>query len=47
MIPADRLRALIRLCHPDHHGGSRLATEVTQWLLELRDAQRKEKEKTR
>jgi len=32
----DRLRDLIALCHPDKHGNSRRATEVTQWLLQQR-----------
>lgn len=35
-IDADRLRQLIRLCHPDLHNGSELATNVTAWLLDLR-----------
>lgn len=35
-IDAQRLRQLIRLCHPDLHGGSDLATGVTAWLLDLR-----------
>lgn len=35
-IDKDRLRALIRLCHPDLHDGSKLATETTAWLLSLR-----------
>lgn len=35
-IPPDRLRALVRLTHPDLHGGSKLATETCAWLLELR-----------
>ena len=25
-------RQLLQLCHPDKHGGSRTATEATQWL---------------
>lgn len=25
-------RQLLQLCHPDKHGGSRAATEATQWL---------------
>lgn len=36
-IDAARLRQLIRLCHPDLHGGSDLATGVTAWLLGLRE----------
>jgi hypothetical protein len=38
-IPAERIRQLLRLCHPDrHHGTSRetTATEVTQWLNEMK-----------
>lgn len=27
-----RLRQLLQLCHPDKHGGSRAATEASQWL---------------
>ncbi|HEX6826432.1 MAG TPA: hypothetical protein VF077_08965 [Nitrospiraceae bacterium] len=30
------LRRLIQLCHPDKHGNSPLANEVTQRLLEMR-----------
>lgn len=33
---AGHLRALIQLCHPDRHGGSTLAGEVTTWLLRVR-----------
>ena len=29
----ENLRALLMLCHPDKHGGSALATRITQWLL--------------
>lgn len=36
MIPADMHRRLIQLCHPDKHGGSSSANEVTRWLLEVR-----------
>ena len=32
----QRVEQLIRLCHPDKHGGSSLSTEVTQWLLSVR-----------
>lgn len=35
-VPADRLRALLQLAHPDRHGGSRLALETTQWLLDCK-----------
>ena len=27
-----RVRQLLQLCHPDKHGGSRSATEASQWL---------------
>ena len=33
---SDRLREMIQLCHPDRHGGSELAGQVTQWLLRVR-----------
>ena len=33
----DRVMQLIRLTHPDRHGGSALSNEVTKWLLELRE----------
>lgn len=32
-----RIMDLIRLCHPDRHGGSAVSTEVTQILLDIRD----------
>jgi hypothetical protein len=35
-IPADRLRQLLQVAHPDKHNGSRVAVEVTQWLLAQR-----------
>jgi hypothetical protein len=35
-IPAERLKALIVLAHPDRHNGSKVATETTQWLLAQR-----------
>jgi hypothetical protein len=35
-IPPEVLNKLIRLCHPDRHGGSKLANETTVWLLEQR-----------
>lgn len=37
-VPFDKLDALLMLAHPDKHGGSPLANEVTRWLLELRAA---------
>lgn len=35
-LTTKKVEKLIRLCHPDKHGGSALATEVTQWLLDQR-----------
>lgn len=35
-IRPERVKQLIRLCHPDKHGDSQVATEVTQWLLSMR-----------
>lgn len=35
-IPAEMLSRLIRLCHPDRHGGNDASTVATQWLLGLR-----------
>lgn len=32
----DEIRTLIRLCHPDRHGGSASATDMTAKLLSLR-----------
>lgn len=32
----ERLNKLVRLCHPDKHGNSPMANEVTAWLLGLR-----------
>ena len=36
-IDPQRLRQLLNLCHPDKHGDSTTAVEVTQWLLALRE----------
>jgi len=44
-IPEDMIDRLIRLCHPDKHKNSPASTQATQWLLEIRDFQRKEREK--
>ena len=33
-IPADTLRKLIILCHPDKHKNSELSNSMTAWLLE-------------
>ena len=35
-IPADMLRRLIQLVHPDKHAGSESANIATQYLLKLR-----------
>jgi hypothetical protein len=36
-ITKSQLKDLIRLCHPDKHQGNKKATEITQWLISLRD----------
>lgn len=33
----EQMRGLLSLCHPDRHGNSTLSTNITRWLLELRD----------
>ena len=38
-LSPDRIKALIKLCHPDHHKGSEQAHSITVWLL----AQRRKK----
>lgn len=35
-IPSDVLKKLLHLAHADKHGGSKIATEATQWLLSMR-----------
>lgn len=35
-MDAERLRQLLQLCHPDKHGNSVLAQQITSWLLTLR-----------
>jgi hypothetical protein len=30
------LKRLIRLCHPDKHGDSKMSTDMTKYLLDLR-----------
>lgn len=35
-IPPERMRQLLSLCHPDKHGNSETATDVTRWLLDQR-----------
>lgn len=37
VLSEKRIKALLKLAHPDRHGGSTLATEVTKWLLKLRE----------
>lgn len=32
----DEIRSMIRLCHPDKHGGKEVATKVTQKLMSMR-----------
>lgn len=32
----DEIDALVRLCHPDKHGGSKAANDITARLLALR-----------
>lgn len=36
-LSQDQIRKLIGLCHPDRHGNSKTATEITQWLLSQRN----------
>lgn len=36
-IPTEMTRKMLMLCHPDKHGNSPVATEVTRWLLDQRD----------
>ena len=38
VLDVHRLRQLLQLCHPDKHGGSLAANEVTAWLLQQRDS---------
>jgi hypothetical protein len=40
-IDPETLKKLIKLCHPDKHDNSETATRATQFLLEIRDKQRK------
>ncbi len=35
-IPADMLKRLIYLCHPDKHSGNKASTLATEWLLQQR-----------
>jgi len=36
-LTKEQIRDLVILCHPDKHGSSKKATEITQWLLSLKD----------
>lgn len=36
----DEISTLIRLCHPDRHGGSEASTRLTQKLLSMRETLR-------
>lgn len=31
-----RIRQLLMLCHPDRHGNSETSSEVTRWLIDLK-----------
>ena len=35
-LPKDKVRDLVKLCHPDKHKGSELAEAMTKWLLSQR-----------
>ena len=37
----EELKKLITLCHPDKHGGSKIAEEMTAKLLEMRSRVKK------
>lgn len=37
LFSEEDIKRLLILCHPDKHGGKRLAHEMTQRLLKLRD----------
>lgn len=36
-LSQEQVIALIKLCHPDKHQNNEQSTEVTKWLLELRN----------
>jgi len=40
-IDQQRVKQLIRLCHPDKHNGSKAANDATTWLLEQREESRR------
>jgi hypothetical protein len=35
-LTPERIEQLVRLCHPDKHNNSAVATEITQWLVPQR-----------
>jgi hypothetical protein len=37
VIPPELYRKLLMLCHPDKHGNSETSTEVTRWLIDMRE----------
>jgi hypothetical protein len=39
-VDTSRLRKLLMLCHPDKHENSGMATEVTRWLIEIKERMR-------
>ena len=39
----EHIPALLRLTHPDKHGNSQTANDACRWLLEMREAARKNK----
>lgn len=36
-VDLKRVKSLLMLCHPDKHGNSETATEVTRWLIEIKE----------
>lgn len=36
LLTAPEIKAMLSLCHPDKHGGSKIAEDVTRKLLEFR-----------
>lgn len=39
-LEGSRIRQLLQLCHPDKHGNSPVANDVTAWLLKQREPRR-------
>jgi predicted nuclease with TOPRIM domain len=33
----EKMRDLLRLCHPDRHNNSDKAADITRWLLQIRE----------